>query len=260
MAQKPEERLSALDNDHQRIALEDHDIKLNGIDTKQFEKLTNGIDPVAWQTHMKTALEGVAGPVKSFKMEITHRSYGFEVKCHIRTETTKINLERTFDTDHGTVHHDYQKIESRVAPVYDREAQGGGKSRALFKASAELYDNMGMKKIDVSAALTVGGYSWARYGFIPDRYSWDNLRTLVGDKIRASRDPEAKRVLGMIQASSDPKSIRVLAALKIPSGNEEGDTVGQQVLKGSSWNGSIDLTNTHNYSLMRAYLESKKGD
>jgi hypothetical protein len=35
---------------------------------------------------------------------------------------------------------------------------------------------MGVTKVKVHANIDVGGYAWARFGFVPRQRSWDELR------------------------------------------------------------------------------------
>jgi hypothetical protein len=39
-----------------------------------------------------------------------------------------------------------------------------------------MYQKLGLDKVQVHADIDVGGYAWAKYGYVPERGSWPNLR------------------------------------------------------------------------------------
>ena len=57
------------------------------------------------------------------------------------------------------------------------EGQGGGIGKQVLKTQFDEYEKMGVAKVEVHANIDVGGYAWARFGFVPTRAgSWDELR------------------------------------------------------------------------------------
>ena len=66
-------------------------------------------------------------------------------------------------------------------------AQKRGIAKRLLAGNVEFYEKMGIDKVKVTAGLTVGGYAWAKYGYVPDQQSWDDLR--FGIKSRMDRAP-----------------------------------------------------------------------
>jgi len=56
-------------------------------------------------------------------------------------------------------HHDYLTLHDSV--------KGTGYAEPFLLKSMDYYKAFGMKYADVCAALTLGGYTWSRYGFIP---------------------------------------------------------------------------------------------
>lgn len=74
------------------------------------------------------------------------------------------------------------KTGSRGPEVYhayfrlNEAAQGGGRAGAMFGKALKAYKKMGVKKVEVSAAITVGPYAWARFGFQPGRAEMEDIR------------------------------------------------------------------------------------
>ena len=61
--------------------------------------------------------------------------------------------------------------------------QGGGIGKELLRSNVALYQQMGLDKVKVHANIDVGGYAWAKYGYVPDENDWDTLRGDLRDKI-----------------------------------------------------------------------------
>ena len=51
--------------------------------------------------------------------------------------------------------------------------QGSGIGKRLLAANVALYQKLGLDEVKTHANIDVGGYAWARYGYVPNRYSWD---------------------------------------------------------------------------------------
>jgi len=68
-------------------------------------------------------------------------------------------MARTFDMEARIVEHTLLKFHTKL--------QGQSTSKRLMGAQMRLYQDWGIKRIDVTAGKDVGGYTWARYGFEP---------------------------------------------------------------------------------------------
>ena len=73
-------------------------------------------------------------------------------------ETTR-TFTKAFDGS-WSVHHDYLRLND--------DAQGGGFSNAYYDELMAYYRRSGLTHIDIQAALSRGGYAWARR-----RFTWD---------------------------------------------------------------------------------------
>lgn len=185
-----------------------------------------------------------------------------EVTNNVRTDVTKaatslwrvsitgpvFRMERYFYTDQDRVGHSYFVVE--------RPFEGKDYGKQIFSNSLDMYDHLGIKTIDVHANLSVGGYAWARYGFTPSQSSWDAMRDDINEQVATDRNftPDVKAQVRLITRMEDPKAIWLLAALK----DGQGKSVGKSVLLNSDWDGKINLQDKEEYSVVRAYTESKK--
>ena len=63
------------------------------------------------------------------------------------------------------------------------EAQKKGIGKKLLAGNVETYEKLGIEKVKVTAGLTVGGYAWAKYGYVPQQDDWDSLRSILKNRI-----------------------------------------------------------------------------
>jgi len=64
-----------------------------------------------------------------------------------------------------------------------KSEQDKGYGKKLLAANVAMYQKLGLDKVEVSANIDIGGYSWARYGYVPDQSSWNSLRSDIIDKL-----------------------------------------------------------------------------
>jgi len=188
--------------------------------------------------------------------------YSMQMRGQIKGEDgnwAHVSMTRSLDLTSGRVDHNYLSIGR------EGSGQGAGVGKKLFDASLDLYDHMGMKAINVHANIDVGGYAWARYGFVPDQGSWDSLRSSVRryglERDLKDASPAIKQKVASFLDNPDPTSIHGLSSIKEPWGrSSEGksQTVGMALLKGADWFGKINLTDSKKYAQVRAYVSKKK--
>jgi ADP-ribose pyrophosphatase YjhB (NUDIX family) len=140
------------------------------------------------------------------------------------------------------VEHDYFSI--------PEAGEGKGYGKKFLRDSFELYKKMGVDNVHVHANINVGGYAWAKYGFVPTQKSWDQLRKAVytGD-VPKKYMPAVEAVLG----SSDPKAIWALSDFKFASMSNT-ERFGKLALLGEDWEGNIDMTDQDAMRRFDAYV------
>src|SRR5262245_19996579 len=62
--------------------------------------------------------------------------------------------------------------------------RGHDVGKQLLAANVEMYQQLGMKRVEVYANIDVGGYAWARYGYVPKQSSWRALQGTLESRIR----------------------------------------------------------------------------
>jgi len=67
--------------------------------------------------------------------------------------------------------------------VMKKGERGGGVGKKLLGANVAMYQKLGFDKVSVSANIDVGGYAWAKYGYVPTADSWRSLSAEIRDKL-----------------------------------------------------------------------------
>lgn len=121
--------------------------------------------------------------------------------------------------------------------------RGEGAGKRFFRVAMGEYMAMGVKKVGVTANIDVGGYAWARYGYLPKRQEdWDSLRNglkykLEGFKRSGDLSPEGYAKMKAHLDNPDKRTLWKVCDMKDPNGFE----VGKKLLLGTTWSGQITL-------------------
>lgn len=159
--------------------------------------------------------------------------------AHLSWRGNGVELKRAFRIDdNGAKYVDHELFQ------LDRQLQGKGVSRQVFKALYEQYRVAGVERIELYANIDVGGYAWARYGFCVR----DRNEAISAIRFSALTAKQEERIMGLIDghfnASSDPFPMHKIARLPY----------GKKALLGSDWEGVLDLTDTQQRRVFERYL------
>jgi hypothetical protein len=81
---------------------------------------------------------------------------------------------RTIDFTKNEASSEYFKLFSR--------ATGKDAGKAMLAGNVEVYKKLGIDTVKVHANIDVGGYAWAKYGYVPTNSSWEALSSDLADK------------------------------------------------------------------------------
>ena len=70
----------------------------------------------------------------------------------------------------------------------DRSSTKSSIGKQVLGGNVETYEKMGIEKVKVTANIDVGGYAWARYGYVPNRDSWSGLQDDMREKVGGGGD------------------------------------------------------------------------
>jgi len=157
--------------------------------------------------------------------------------------------------------------------LWDRvERQEGQNLLGVAKAlAADLYEvvtRLGLSAIRI-AAEDVGGYLWARAGFVPDTGSWPAIQQyVVGRLVGLARHIPPERfvqVNDLLSAGQQtPHLIHALAALRdtvpladaLDAGGAAQQELGKALLVGSNWVGTMALENRLSRDRFEEWMKS----
>ncbi len=144
----------------------------------------------------------------------------------------------------------FEKISGKNVPVVDHklfvlpeELQGKGISKELMSAMVKQYKSCGIKRAYIHANIDVGGYCWAKYGAVAEKKEVEMIieNALNEHKISIHEYAKAKSVI---------ENYKEL----VPMQNLANMSFGRNMLKGSSWQGYLDLSNEVQFEYLRDYL------
>ena len=129
-----------------------------------------GLDPAEFKTGFMGGNEGT--------MTI---SAGYGSKINIRGEIQTADAkalgtyDRELDLDKKSAYSAYFKLE-RSATKHDI-------GKKMLAGNVDTYQKLGIEKVAVTANIDVGGYAWAKYGYVPTQDAWNSLRGSLERKL-----------------------------------------------------------------------------
>jgi hypothetical protein len=148
--------------------------------------------------------------------------------------------------------------------------QGKGLSKEVFRTLYEHYQDAGVKAINLTANIEVGGYAWANYGFVATR-EYEVRRILETVKIKL-KDQNSFRIYDMATDKWKTMNRTDLNELEgvinnyytknpksesFPMNKISQLSYGKNVLLNTSWNGRLDLTDPKRIAILEDYLRRK---
>jgi hypothetical protein len=126
--------------------------------------------------------------------------------------------------------------------------QGKGLIKPIFQASLQQYMNMGVRKIVVHAGLGGGGYTWARHGFVAiDKADVAVILENARNKLSASEILPVERIFSKYyQDNPAGTEFPMIAWAHLPGMKD--------VLRGSDWQGELDLHNPEQFRNFSNYV------
>lgn len=155
---------------------------------------------------------------------------GFEVK---KDGKSLMTAARSFDMEEKKVSHDRF--------VVTENARGMGIATVFLRNSMRLYKRMGIEKVTVMASMANGGYTWARFGFLPGQQSWERLQDRLKKRLSELEDKLPRRTYKLAEAAlrqKTPKGLWIIADLAV---EVDGVPLGKELLVGERWTGEMNL-------------------
>lgn len=128
----------------------------------------------------------------------------------------------------------------------------------VLRNSFELYHELAIQEVYLSAGYERGGYVWAKFGFMPEsKSSWNKLAKQLRKRLSKIKNKMSKNGFDYVfykLESDDPYTIWEISDL-----NERVETVklGYYLLAGSTWRGKISLQDNLAVDRFNSYLRQK---
>lgn len=180
--------------------------------------------------------------IKRYGIEVTKKNIiAYQGEILIKYEgSNDFSLTRSFANN--IAYHDGLKLPTEI--------QGKGFSKELFQALYKQYQKAGIKEIRVQANITVGGYTWAKYGFYAKTKSYDDI-------ISWARFQLSEKQITKANYNSFEKWISLYKGKDIPMFELAQFKYGKNLLLGSNWSGFLDITNPLQRKIFEDYLRSR---
>lgn len=201
----------------------------------KFTAVTKGMDPETFLTRMGYQVDKAKRTLVSFdedSMELGILGRIADGKGRGVGQLTR-NFILNAKDDIVAVDHSLFKLEAGDT--------GKGLAKRVLAKQVRLYQELGVKEVRVHANIDVGGYAWAKYGFKPNKNSWDFIRNHVQRKHLGEMGTETA-----LAAGKDSRAIWAISDLP--------DGLGKRILLESDWEGALDLMDPEAMRRFNAYV------
>lgn len=153
---------------------------------------------------------------------------------------------------HFTYYEHFKGTKELVAylSMFQAGQQGKGSAKSVLRNLIAVMQKLGITKCELQANMDVGGYAWAKFGFLPYQEDWDRERKDMLEKTKTIKmSAPARKKVTQILNDQDPRAMQVLSDLK------DGElAVGKALLLGTNWNGTLDLNDQASYRRFLGYV------
>ena len=102
------------------------------------------------------------------------------------------NYTRQINVNKKSAYSEYFKL--------DDESQGGDIGKKMLAGNVAMYEQLGIEKVKVTANIDVGGYAWAKYGYVPTDAAWASLRSRLERGLGGSSSSRSSRGPNSVEA------------------------------------------------------------
>ena len=167
-------------------------------------------------------------------------------------------MSRTIWPTKGLAEHAYLNLEDPY--------QGKGIAKNLLRNQVDLYNKMGLNNVDVDASLSMGGYAWPKYGFIPKSFSeWDTVAHSAKLNLRQIANqihPDAHNYVNQLLNSGNPKTVWEIADMNTPviprHSYEEQMPLGKRLLAGTNYKARLNLKDPETMERFNDYVSKTR--
>jgi hypothetical protein len=145
-----------------------------------------------------------------------------------------------------------------------KKSTGTGSGREALKLHMGFMQRMNVGQVTLDAGSSVGGYFWARVGFIPTH--WPSVKEAIKIRINQLKRGEVGKknkelldeISEQINQSNDVKTIWALADShkKYQTSGGQSEKIGEIILRGLVWNAEFSFTDPEQVARYNAYVNA----
>ncbi|MBT1509443.1 hypothetical protein KIP88_02915 [Bradyrhizobium sp. SRL28] len=157
------------DFDKAKIAIEGDKARQDAVIEKWNQ--TIGEDPAVFKQKFMGGLNG----------DMKIQAYGITGKFSLSG-----NVQNDQGSNVGTYTRDINIDDKSAYSAYfqlNRGSRGADMGKQMLAGNVETYRELGIEKVGVTANIDVGGYAWAKYGYVPTQESWNELRASLERRV-----------------------------------------------------------------------------
>jgi GNAT superfamily N-acetyltransferase len=141
----------------------------------------------------------------------------------------------------------FEKKEAETNRLYLNDGETGkGIGKKMLAANVAMFQKLGIEKVRTSTD-SVGGYAWAKYGYVPNNLLEFSQGSGIYDRIDDIKDEDDRKWMTAIVEHEDPRAIWIMADSKY----------GKKLLVDLSWDGVLDLKDEKSMARFNAYVGRK---
>jgi hypothetical protein len=148
-----------------------------------------GEDPATFKQEFMGGLDGtmaLSGSGNSVDINGEIAGKGAQSGVMVGTFTRQIDLDRK------SAYSAYFRL--------NKSATKSDIGKQMLAGNIETYERLGIEKVGVTANIDVGGYAWAKYGYVPTQDAWNSLRGKLQNKLGGRADSGSRRGDNTVEA------------------------------------------------------------
>ncbi|HEY2245252.1 MAG TPA: hypothetical protein VGH47_13725, partial [Xanthobacteraceae bacterium] len=153
------------------------------------------INPAKAEKFLQTWNEKIAETPEDFKKDFIGVPGTMTITYDDSNDQLKVAGQVREGNDDGRSIGDYERnIDLKNNSAYSayfvlkKGERGEGVGKKLLASNIAMYQKMGIDIVKVSANIDVGGYAWAKYGYVPTEKSWSDLSSDIRNKLNDQGD------------------------------------------------------------------------
>ena len=164
------------------------------------------------------------------------------VGAAVRQDLVLISSDGTQVTWQQTCTRRGDAVEVELVRLDPDSERGMGRGALHFRNFLLWCEEAGISRVTLDAGKSIGGYFWARCGFLPDDASWRRLCRVWRQRAERSGIDDLRVLLGKAEAAGPIGLVYLTNSI-----------FGKSLLLHAQWHGLLDLTNPEQRDRARHY-------